>query len=92
MKMQEEIDALRKKKEEEDASKERNKLDQQQNVKEDIAQQLKDKESQRAREYQEFLREKAMIDDIVNSIHEEDQLAEEERFLSREGRRKELDK
>jgi hypothetical protein len=40
---------------------------------EDIAKQLVDKDEKRRLEYEEFLKEKRMIDQIVATIHEEDQ-------------------
>ncbi len=48
-------------------------MDLREQVKQDIAQQLHMRDLQKQKEYEDFLREKRMIDEIVTRIHHEDQ-------------------
>lgn len=71
--MDEEISSLLAKQEAELQDREFKRGEDKQKMLQDIAQQLRDKEALKQQQYEEFLKEKKMIDDIVTKIHEEDQ-------------------
>jgi hypothetical protein len=56
-----------------------------------LANQLKEKEASREQEYQQFLKEKAMIDEIVKKIQDEDARTAVEKMKLRQTRKEDID-
>jgi hypothetical protein len=55
--------------------------------KQDLHRQIEDKEYDKQRAYEEFLKEKLLIDEIVRKIYEEDQKEMERKMLARKATR-----
>ena len=59
--------------------------------KKDLHRQLEEKENEKHAAYEEFLREKLLIDEIVRKIYEEDQREQEKKMLARKATREYVD-
>lgn len=68
-----------------------NKLVEQMQYKKDVHKQIEEKEEAKQKAYEEFLKEKLLIDEIVRKIYEEDQREIERKLLSQNATRQYID-